>query len=87
MKQKRTLEFKVDSFKFYKNGLTPKEAFVRACNLHGTTPSGCMTDYSASYMSDDIKNYLRKKLENGCEKTKQLLGNYVEYLNLIPSEL
>ena len=80
IKQKRTLEFKVDSFKFYVDGLSPKEAFLKACNKHGTTPSGCMTDYSNSYMSDDIKNLLRKKLEGGCERTKKLLGNYIHKL-------
>lgn len=79
-KQKRTLEFKVDSFKYYADGLTPKEAFLKACTLHGTTPSGCMTDYSSSYMSDDIKNYLRKKIQIGCSQTKFLLGAYTNKL-------
>lgn len=74
-KQKRTLEFKVEAFKLYKSGFKPKEAFEKACAMHGTIPSGCMTQYSSSYMSDDIKNYLKKRLLNGCPKTKQLLGN------------
>lgn len=80
MKQKRTLEFKVDAYKFYSSGIPVKESFLRACEKHGTTPSGCMTDYASSYMSDDIKNFLKKNLQKGCEKTKFLLGELVEQL-------
>lgn len=51
-KQKRTTEFKLRAYTLYIGGMSAKEAFLQACEEHGTTPSGCMTNYSTSYMWD-----------------------------------
>lgn len=45
--------------------MTALEAFQEASRLnHKIALSGCMTTkaYASSYMSDDIKNYLRKQI-------------------------
>lgn len=64
---KRPIKFKLDAYRlFYTVQVdTAQEAFAKAAELNDTTLSGCMTDYASSYMSDDVKNFLRKKLNAG----------------------
>ena len=62
MAQKRTTSFKLRALELHlKNKMPAKEAFAQACKEHGTTPSGCMTDYASSYMWD-YKVWLDKKI-------------------------
>lgn len=70
-KAMRPLKFKLDAYRLYKGGMTPEDAFVHAASLNNTTLSGCMTDYASSYMSDDVKNFLRKKIEAQNEEVIQ----------------
>jgi len=60
---KRPLKFKLDAYRFYTEGLKPLEAFAKAGAENNVSLSGCMTNrgYASSYMSDDVKNYLRKR--------------------------
>lgn len=66
MKKKRVirpLKFKLDAYRFYsQGGMSSTAAFERAAIENATTLSGCMTHYASSYMSDDVKNFLRKKI-------------------------
>lgn len=74
MAQKRTDEFKVRALRLHlKEGLNPKEAFAKACEEHSTTPSGCMTDFSTSYMWD-YKVWLKQKVEQNDPKIMDLLN-------------
>lgn len=61
---RRPIKFKLDAFRlFYCDRVgTAEEVFRQAAIMNSTTLSGCMIDYASSYMSDDIKNFLRKKL-------------------------
>lgn len=62
---KRPLKFKLDAYKYWFNGASPLHAFQQASEDNDNIPlSGCMTTkaYASSYMSDDIRNFLRKKL-------------------------
>lgn len=65
---KRTLLFKCDAYLLYANGLTPKQAFTEAAEIHEVSICKCMMFFSSSYMSDDIKNFLRKKIAQGNEE-------------------
>jgi hypothetical protein len=52
--------------------MSPIDAFAAASKLNGDIAlSGCMTTkaYASRYMSDDIKNVLRKKIANGDQET------------------
>lgn len=60
--QKRTVEFKLRAWKLHQEGMSAKDAFLKACEEFGTTPSGCMTDYSTSYMWDYKVELTRKGL-------------------------
>lgn len=73
---KRPYKFKLDSYRFYTLGMTPMESFARAGKTHQVDLSGCMTNkaYASGYMSDDIKNYIRKKIANNDLET-------IEYFN------
>lgn len=64
---KRPLKFKLDAWRFYSEGHTPLEAFVLAGKENDVPLSGCMTTkaYASGYMSDDIKNFLRRKRIQG----------------------
>lgn len=67
MRTKRPLKFKLDAYRFYQqDNMKPTEAFEAAGRLNNVPLSGCMTNrsYASSYMSDDIKNYLRKQRDN-----------------------
>lgn len=66
MRTKRPLKFKLDSYRFYTEGCKPLEAFAKAGVENNVPLSGCMTTkaYASGYMSDDIKNYLRKHKSN-----------------------
>jgi hypothetical protein len=62
---RRPIKFKLDAYRLYATrGMTPMEAFAEAGKLNTVPLSGCMTTkaYASGYMSDDIKNYLRKQL-------------------------
>ncbi len=68
---KRPLKFKLDVYRLYSvDKLTPTEAFAEAGRLHNVGLSGCMTTkaYASGYMSDDIKNVLRKKIMENNEE-------------------
>lgn len=63
---KRPLKFKLNAYHNWYHGMTPLEAFAMASSQNDDIPlSGCMTTkaYASSYMSDDIRNFLRKKLD------------------------
>ena len=63
---KRPLKFKLDAYRMYAaQHMSPIDAFAAASELNGDVAlSGCMTTkaYASGYMSDDIKNVLRKKI-------------------------
>jgi hypothetical protein len=64
-KIKRPLKFKLDAYRFYAvDKLTPMEAFKKAGETHNVSLSGCMTTkaYASGYMSDDIKNFIKRKI-------------------------
>lgn len=69
---KRTTEFKVRALELYFKGANPKEAFAQACKEFNTTPSGCMTDYSTSYMYD-YKVWAKKQISDKNEYVIKLL--------------
>lgn len=52
---------------YSKLGMKPVEAFYAASVANKCGLSGCMTNrkYASSYMSDDIKNFLYRKLDEG----------------------
>lgn len=78
MSQKRTLAFKLRVLQLhlcYNN--TAKQAFFTACKEHGTTPSGCMTDHSTSYMWD-YKVEIKKKAETDETVKNFLSSNKIE---------
>lgn len=60
---KRPIEFKIRALELYRQGMAPIDAFRQAGEEMGIPLSGCMTDkrWAPSYMSDDIKGFLRKK--------------------------
>lgn len=65
---KRPLKFKLDAYRMYVGGMSPLEAFQAASEMNDNVAlSGCMTTkaYASGYMSDDIKNVLRKKIREG----------------------
>lgn len=64
---KRPYEFKLDSYRLYREGKTPIEAFKIAGEIHNVPLSKCMTTkaWASSYMSDDIKNRIRKMIKAG----------------------
>lgn len=65
---KRPLKFKLDAYRMYLSGMSPLNAFQAASEMNDNIAlSGCMTTkaYASGYMSDDIKNVLRKKLSAG----------------------
>lgn len=64
---KRPIEFKLDALRFYTEGCSPLEAFAKAGAKHNVPLSGCMTTkaYASGYVSDDIKNWLRKQRDKG----------------------
>jgi hypothetical protein len=67
MKTKRPLKFKLDAYRFYaQDGMKPVDAFAKAGEVNNVPLSGCMTNrgYASSYMSDDVKNYLRKRKDD-----------------------
>jgi hypothetical protein len=65
MSTKRTTAFKLRALELHlKDKLPAKEAFAQACKEHGTTPSGCMTDYATSYMWD-YKVWFKQQVEKG----------------------
>jgi hypothetical protein len=67
---KRPLKFKLDAYRLFQSGTYGAvAAFAGAAKLNNTTLSGCMKDYASSYMSDDVKNFLRKKIAAGDEET------------------
>lgn len=62
---KHPLKFKLDAYRMYvAHGMTPLNAFETAGKMNNVPLSGCMTikTYAFGYMSDDIKNYLRRKI-------------------------
>ncbi len=65
MTVKRSLKFKLDAYRFYVDGENPINSFSLAGHLNQVPLSGCMTTkaYASGYMSDDIKNFLRKKIK------------------------
>ena len=63
---KRPIKFKLDAYRAYKRGQTPLEAFQEASRLNDNVGlSGCMTtrSYASSYMSDDIRRWIRDRRE------------------------
>jgi hypothetical protein len=61
---KRPVKFKLDAYRHYNAGRTPLEAFALASQDNDNVAlSGCMTtrSYASSYMSDDIRNWIRKR--------------------------
>lgn len=72
----RPMKFKLDAYKAFCDGLTAKESFVVAARDNNTTLSGCMTDYASSYMSDDIKNFLKRKIVQG---NQEVIDYFVFY--------
>ncbi len=75
---KRPIEFKLDALRFYTEGCTPLEAFAKAGKVHDVPLSRCMTTkaYASGYMSDDIKNWLRKKRDGGNATVQQYLTKW-----------
>jgi hypothetical protein len=72
---KRPLKFKLDAYRYYVLGNTAAHAFVLAARDNNTTLSGCMTDYASSYMSDDVKNFLRKKI---AKKDQEVVQYFID---------
>jgi hypothetical protein len=65
---KRPIKFKLDAFRFYLAGNNPTTSFQLASEANDNVAlSGCMTNrgYASSYMSDDIGNYLRRRIQAG----------------------
>lgn len=64
---KRPLKFKLDAYRFYAEGNNPIDSFSLSGKENGCALSGCMTTkaYASGYMSDDIKNVLRRKIAAG----------------------
>lgn len=65
---KRPAKFKFDAYRLYVEGNHPQQAFEKASALNGgISLSGCMTNrsYSSSYMSDDIRGWIRRQLAAG----------------------
>lgn len=63
---KRPIKFKLDSYRNYLNGASPVVAFEQASSQNGGVKlSGCMTTraYASGYMSDDIKNWIRRAIK------------------------
>lgn len=76
---RRPLKFKLDAYRLYKSGMTPREAFAQASKLNDDVPlSKCMTHrlWSSGYMSDDIKNFLRRKIVNKDVETLEYFRKY-----------
>lgn len=74
---KRPIEFKIRAFELFRQGMSPTEAFAKAGKEFDVALSGCMTTkaWASSYMSDDVKNYLKKQVASGkltMEKLKKL---------------
>ncbi len=64
----RPVKFKLDAYRLYIEGHHPTVAFEKAGMLNGGCKlSGCMTTraYAPSYMSDDIKGYIRRQIARG----------------------
>lgn len=80
---KRTLQFKMDAYRFYAAyELSAPHALQYACAKHATKPSGCMSLKNAySYMSDDIKNYIRKKLAANDSEAKEYFSKHMLDVN------
>jgi hypothetical protein len=79
----RPIKFKLDAYRLYTEGLSPTAAFERASMLNGGCKlSGCMTNrsYASSYMSDDIKNFLRREIA----KSNREVLKYFETWKLDP---
>lgn len=82
---KRPLKFKLDSFRFYHLGMAPVAAFAAAGLENKCSLSGCMTNkqYASSYMSDDIRRFLRNKIISGDQFIVQYFIDYGISINLV----
>lgn len=72
MRSERPLKFKLDAYRMYTNGHHPVNCFEMASDLNGGIKlSGCMTtrSYASSYMSDDIKNAIRRLIAKRDKET------------------
>lgn len=70
----RPIKFKLDAYRFYLEGSHPQQAFEKASMANGGCKlTKCMTErsYSSSYMSDDIKNWIRRQLKAGTSEVHQ----------------
>jgi hypothetical protein len=75
---KRPIIFKLDAYRFYCEGCSPLEAFAKAGQVHDVPLSGCMTTkaWASSYMSDDIRNWLRKQIAKGNSEVAEYFEKY-----------
>lgn len=67
----RPIKFRLDAYRMYLEGHHPTVAFEKASRMNGGCKlSGCMTNrsYAPSYISDDIKNYIRRQIAKGNEE-------------------
>lgn len=63
---RRPTKFKLDAYRMYVEGFSPMVSFEKASDLNGGIKlSGCMTTraYASSYMSDDIRGFLRRQIK------------------------
>ena len=76
-KVKRTFEFKLRAVQIHlQDKLPAKDAFKKACEEFNTEPSGCMTNYSTSYMWDYKKEVKKKSL------TDEKVANFLKENNI-----
>lgn len=76
---RRPKKFKLDAYRLYVEGFHPQQCFESASLLNGGVKlSGCMTNrgYSSSYMSDDIKGWIRRQIAAGDVEVTQYIEQW-----------
>lgn len=76
---RRPAKFKLDAFRYWIDGAHPTVAFEMASNANGGIKlSGCMTNrsWSSSYMSDDIRNWIKRQRDLGNTEVLTYLEKY-----------
>lgn len=78
---RRPIKFKLDAYRMYVGGNHPQQCFEQASKMNNDVAlSGCMTNrqYASSYMSDDIKGWIRRQLA----VDNQLVHEYFDWWKL-----
>jgi len=75
---RRPIEFKLEAYRLYREGKRPTQAFAIAGIIHDQPLSGCMMkkEWAASYMSDDIRGFLKKQAASGNQQVIDFANTY-----------